>query len=255
MGRGGDRSAAAGHPERRDAAALRAARWPIAGQRGGGGAAGDYGATILTDTLALACRSGPLAGRTPADWPAAWETEDGAFPGPRAYPRYSVGLLEIALLADGADLARLYPLDLARAFNALTDFLRFRLWWRQPERVADALTYGEADLILARGGPTCVRRLPVGPPRASCRCPPRRCRSPSACRAARPTAMSHANSSPQPSVAAQEVLADAGYTPVAELDTPATPDEAAPPAFPLDTAWWRANGAEAFARFAAWLNR
>lgn len=222
----------------------------------GGGAASDFGVTILSDTLALACRTGPLAGRAPADWPSAWETDAGAFPGPRAYPRDPLGLLEIALLADGADPARLYPLDLARAFGSLGRlFPAIRLWWRQPDRVAEALTYGEADLILARGGDlraaigggAVARLAPLPLPML-------------------PLALGLPRGAPNGDVAreflsaargseAQASLANAGYAPVAELDAPSVPDETAPPAFPLDLAWWQTNGTEAFARFAAWLNQ
>ncbi len=58
--------------------------------------------------------------RHPASWAEFWDTK--AFPGPRTLPDMASGQppLEFALLADGVPMDKLYPLDLPRAFRALT---------------------------------------------------------------------------------------------------------------------------------------
>lgn len=62
----------------------------------------------------------------PSDWTSFWtvparESEDDAIEpeGLRALRRNPVGTLEFALLADGVDMAGLYPLDVERAFASL----------------------------------------------------------------------------------------------------------------------------------------
>ena len=51
--------------------------------------------------LGLAYRTAPYAGRVPAAWTEVWDTSPAGFPGPRLFPANPVGLLEVALLADG----------------------------------------------------------------------------------------------------------------------------------------------------------
>ena len=60
------------------------------------------------------------AAKHPQNWAEFWGTK--AFPGPRALPNMVSGqpALEFALLADGVAPGKLYPVDLPRAFKALT---------------------------------------------------------------------------------------------------------------------------------------
>ena len=61
-----------------------------------------------------------FAAKHPQDWAQFWDTK--AFPGPRTLPDMASGQppLEFALIADGVAPDKLYPIDLPRAFKALT---------------------------------------------------------------------------------------------------------------------------------------
>jgi len=111
---------------------------------------GEDGAAFASDTLALACRTRVTGERLPAAWGEFWSAN---LPGARLCPQDPVGLLEVALLADGVAPGALYPLDLDRAFGSL-DRLRALApaWWRLSERAGAALALGEVDLALGYGG-------------------------------------------------------------------------------------------------------
>lgn len=215
------------------------------------------GVPILSDTLALAYRIEPHAGRSPATWADAWTASAGAraYSSPRTFPRDPIGLLEVANLADGVSLEALYPLDLDRAFRAL-DRLRptVSFWWEKPGRPAQALALGEVDLAVARGGdlreaiaggaaaalaPLPTPLLPVAwtIPRGA---------------ANRDIAHDLIAYTLQPPV--QVALAGAGYLPAISTAR----ERSTPPgggAFPLDLAWWREHGRGATERFSAWVDR
>jgi putative spermidine/putrescine transport system substrate-binding protein len=80
--------------------------------------------------IVLAYNSKSVSDRAPKSWADFWDTEKsqgrrGLFDG----PRYS---LEAALLADGVDPAKLYPLDVDRAFRALDRIKSsVHVWWKQ----------------------------------------------------------------------------------------------------------------------------
>lgn len=61
-----------------------------------------------------------FATKHPQDWAEFWDTK--TFPGPRTLPDMASGQppLEFALIADGVAPDKLYPIDLTRAFKALT---------------------------------------------------------------------------------------------------------------------------------------
>jgi putative spermidine/putrescine transport system substrate-binding protein len=81
----------------------------------------------------------------PRDWKALFDTDN--FPGKRALYKWpSPGVLEMALLADGVDPQRLYPLDLDRAFAKLEQIKADILWWDGGEESQRLLTSGEASL-------------------------------------------------------------------------------------------------------------
>jgi putative spermidine/putrescine transport system substrate-binding protein len=60
------------------------------------------------------------AGKEPKSWAEFWDTK--AFPGPRTMAGMESGApnLEIALIADGVPMDKVYPIDLDRAFKSLT---------------------------------------------------------------------------------------------------------------------------------------
>jgi putative spermidine/putrescine transport system substrate-binding protein len=63
----------------------------------------------------------------PRSWNDFWDTRK--FPGKRGLRRNPRGTLEIALLADGVPPARLYPLDVNRAFNKLDKLRAYLFFW------------------------------------------------------------------------------------------------------------------------------
>jgi len=73
----------------------------------------------------------------PQSWADVWNVKK--FPGTRSFPTYPTGVLEIALLADGVPLDKLYPLDIDRAFKKLEEI--------KP----NALFGGQEDVAIAQG--------------------------------------------------------------------------------------------------------
>lgn len=209
-----------------------------------------HAAAVLADSLVPAYRAEPFRARPPVGWADLWDV--AAFPDPRAAPRDGVGLLEVALLADGLPPARLYPLDLDRAFRSL-DRLRpaVSLWWRKPGEPRLALAEGVVDLALARGGEL-RRALADGAD----------VRLPALPAPLLPVCWVLPRAAPNGDVASdfiaytlrpavQAAVAAAGYVPALAAHGPAPPAGA----FVPDLAWWAANGRAAAARFQEWVSR
>lgn len=201
----------------------------------------DDAPVFAVDSLALACRKGPLAGRTPTGWDEVWT---GNFPGTRLWPAAPAGFLEIALLADGAASDTLYPLDLDRAFASL-DRLRSpnRSWWQQSKLAGSALALGEADLVLGYAGELRAA-IDSGADATVASLP-----SP-----VLPLTLSLPRGAPNGDVAddfatfargesAQAALRNQGYG----LSSAPSPN-----ALVLDVGWWREHGGAALARFERW---
>jgi putative spermidine/putrescine transport system substrate-binding protein len=211
----------------------------------------DSGIVILTDTLALAARPAPFGGRIPESWPAAWDR--AAFPGPRHFPHDPVGLLEIALLADGATPEQLYPLDFDRAFRSL-ERLRtaVRAWWTAADAARDALALALADLVLARGGDL---RTAIADGAAAAIAPPTAPALPlvlAVPQGARNGDIARDFLAYALRPATQAALRKQGYLP----SIPSAPATAATPVtFPLDLPWWTEHGRDALARFEIWMGR
>ncbi|OJX65896.1 MAG: hypothetical protein BGO95_05630 [Micrococcales bacterium 73-13] len=75
----------------------------------------------------------------PQSWADVWDLQK--FPGKRVFQSNATGVLEVALLADGVPLDKLYPLDLDRAFASL-------------DKIKDSvliMSTGEADAAIAAG--------------------------------------------------------------------------------------------------------
>jgi len=209
------------------------------------------GVPLLTDTLLPLRRVAPFGGDAPDAWAALWDA--ARFAQPRALPRDPVGLLEAALLADGADPAALYPLDLDRAFAAL-ERLRDAVsdWWTIRERGTDALVQGVVDLLLTRGGDaraalaTGAHIAPLAVPVPTL---PQLLALP----------RGSANAAPARDFLAlaltdeiQATFAARGYWPaLATAPAPAT----SPTLVPLDLDWWATEGGAALERFAVWFGQ
>ncbi len=82
----------------------------------------------------------------PANWADFWNVE--AFKGRRGLWRSPVTTLEMALLADGVPLDKLYPLDVERAFASLDKIKpHIDIWWTSGAHATQLLKDGELDLM------------------------------------------------------------------------------------------------------------
>ncbi|MFF0228629.1 ABC transporter substrate-binding protein [Streptomyces sp. NPDC004629] len=85
-----------------------------------------------------------------ASWADVWDVEK--FPGKRGFQRLPWFTLEIALIADGVAIEKLYPLDVDRAFQSL-DRIKPHAVFLDNNSLTNAVSTGEivtADLNLAR---------------------------------------------------------------------------------------------------------
>lgn len=97
--------------------------------------------------LALGYRTDSFAGKAaPTNWTDFWDT--AKFKGRRGLWRSPVCTLELALMADGVDPKKLYPLDVDRAFRSL-DKIRSSIdvWWTSGAQATQMLQSGELDLM------------------------------------------------------------------------------------------------------------
>lgn len=95
----------------------------------------------------------------PADGKHPQALEDvldaASFPGKRClykYPQFG-GTMEAALLADGVEADKLYPLDVKRALTALDKIRDDIVWWSTGSQGVQQLMSGECDLALVWNGP------------------------------------------------------------------------------------------------------
>lgn len=87
----------------------------------------------------------------PQSWKDFWDVEK--FPGRRSLRNDPAEVLEAALLADGVELGKLYPLDLDRAFRSLEKIKpHISVWWSSGAQSVQLVTDGEVDMIGAWNG-------------------------------------------------------------------------------------------------------
>ncbi|MFI6467761.1 ABC transporter substrate-binding protein [Streptomyces sp. NPDC050538] len=112
----------------------------------------------------MAYRTDAFGGRKPTSWADFWNTK--TFPGSRALQALDADLpeLEFALLADGVDPDKLYPLDVDRAFKSL-DAIKghVKKFWDtgalpgvllgREEVVASSVWHGRLDALIKQGVP------------------------------------------------------------------------------------------------------
>ena len=81
----------------------------------------------------------------PANWNDLFDMK--GYPGKRTLYKWSApGVLELALLADGVQADKLYPLDLDRAFKKLDTIKKQIVWWTGGAQSQQLLASGEAPL-------------------------------------------------------------------------------------------------------------
>jgi putative spermidine/putrescine transport system substrate-binding protein len=87
----------------------------------------------------------------PQNWADFWDTKK--FPGTRSLSRGASETFEIALMADGVDPAKLYPLDVDRALKSLAKIKSSVVaWWASGAQSAQLLKDGEADIVAIWNG-------------------------------------------------------------------------------------------------------
>ena len=87
----------------------------------------------------------------PRNWADFWNVDK--FPGTRALFNGPYDMLEIALLADGVSMDKLYPLDVDRAFKSLDKIKpHIAVWWTKGAQPAQLLTDREVDMTYAYSG-------------------------------------------------------------------------------------------------------
>jgi putative spermidine/putrescine transport system substrate-binding protein len=116
------------------------------------GAHHDYGVGIefWGGAMAFSTKKYP-AGNQPSSWADFWNV--AKFPGDRALFSGPYDMLEIALIADGVPMHKLYPLDVDRAFRSLDKIKPYvTVWWEKGAQPAQLMTDGEVDMTYAYSG-------------------------------------------------------------------------------------------------------
>jgi len=75
----------------------------------------------------IAYQTDGFGGRKPMTWKDFWNIKD--FPGKRALRKHIDGQLEAALLADGVDPKKLYPIDMKRALDKIKQIKEHCIFW------------------------------------------------------------------------------------------------------------------------------
>lgn len=85
-----------------------------------------------------------FGGRKPAGWADLWNVKD--FPGKRTLWRGFNGVLEIALMADGVPLDKIYPIDVDRAFAKIREIKPHTIFWNSGSESQQMFRDGEVAL-------------------------------------------------------------------------------------------------------------
>jgi putative spermidine/putrescine transport system substrate-binding protein len=101
-------------------------------------------------TVFMAWRRDHFGANPPRNWADFWNVDK--FPGARALGLQASEMTEIALLADGVDARRLYPLDVPRALKSLARIApHIDVWWSSGAQSSHLLRNGDVDLIAIWG--------------------------------------------------------------------------------------------------------
>lgn len=87
--------------------------------------------------------------QAPKNWGASFN-----LPGKRTFRSEAWGTLEIALMADGVPVDKLYPLDVERALKKLSTIKKDIIFWKKTKMALDLFTSGEVDFGYMGYGPT-----------------------------------------------------------------------------------------------------
>jgi putative spermidine/putrescine transport system substrate-binding protein len=132
-----------GFLEKLDYSLLPASEGAIAGTKG------EYAAAPYITLYLVGYRTDAFGGNKPQSWADFWNVEK--FPGPRSLGTWVAGVLEAALMADGVEPSKLYPLDEERAFKSLDKIkphVRMFHDTQSSEQVQQMLFQGEISMVL-----------------------------------------------------------------------------------------------------------
>lgn len=105
-----------------------------------------YVASDLAGTI-ISWNTEALKGAAPPQtWAEFWAVD--RIPGKRGILKRASQTLEIALMADGADKDKLYPLDVERALRSLAKIKNETYWWDSGAQGAQILIDGEVPLAM-----------------------------------------------------------------------------------------------------------
>ena len=111
----------------------------------------DYWVSQMVYSVAIGWREQAFGGKKPTGWADFWDQKN--FPGERSLRRQPIYALEMALIADGVPMNKLYPLDVDRAFKKLEQLKpNVLVWWNSGAQSAQVLKDGEVDLVSAWNG-------------------------------------------------------------------------------------------------------
>lgn len=95
----------------------------------------------------MAYRTDKYGANGPQNWADFWNV--AKFPGRRALYRNPNGPIEIALMADGVEPSKLYPLDVDRALKSLDKIRKhISVWWTSGAQSTQLLQSGEVDMLM-----------------------------------------------------------------------------------------------------------
>jgi putative spermidine/putrescine transport system substrate-binding protein len=111
----------------------------------------DYWASQIVYSVAIGWRDKAFGGKKPTGWAAFWDTKN--YPGQRSVRKTPIYNLEMALIADGVPMDKLYPIDVDRAFKKLEQLKPHVLvWWGSGAQSVQVLKDAEVDMVSAWNG-------------------------------------------------------------------------------------------------------
>lgn len=124
------------------------------------------GALLQSTATLLAYRKNGEHSPDPQTWADMWNIEK--FPGGRAFPNFDDPwrVLAAALLADGVEKEKLFPLDIERAFRKLDEIKpSISLWWRSGDQSVQGFRNNEytlGQIWLTRARALQIEGQPIG---------------------------------------------------------------------------------------------
>ena len=111
----------------------------------------DHWVSQIVYSVAIGWREKAYGDKKPTGWADFWDVKK--FPGPRSIRRHPIYALEMALIADGVAMDKLYPLDVERAFKKLEEIKpHVLIWWNSGAQSAQVLKDAEVDMVSAWNG-------------------------------------------------------------------------------------------------------